>query len=550
MSRSGETGTNDVTYSSNAPFHKKSLSLARANFSMKRLPLGEQNFAKIRDLDMLYVDKTRHIWQFITEGSYNFLSRPRRFGKSLTLSTIQCIFEGKKELFEGLWIENNWDWSQKHPVIHLSFNVLDYKNDRLEEALDKFLEEQAHHFGVQLSDGTAKEKLRELILAVNALGAPVVLLVDEYDKPLIDYLDKAELEQAKTNRSILKNFYGSLKASEVRSALRFFLITGVSKFSQVSLFSDLNYLRDISFYSKFNALAGYTQEELIDNFEEYLLQLQEETIFSSREALVENIRQWYNGYSWNGVERVYNPFSILLLFDKLQFGGFWFKTGTPGFLIETLKDQNIYKVDEITVPETLFDSYDLENIDARVLMFQTGYLTVKRFDPQRQRYTLAYPNKEVEAALSNYLIGSLLNRMPADSLRPVELLEEGFLDNDMPKVIKVINSLLKDLPSHLLDDKTEHFYHALVHLHFRYLGFNMDSEVHTSDGRMDAVVQTASHVFIIEFKMNVPAQVALEQIQEKKYADKYRLTNKTILGVGISFDTEKKAVRDWVVEEV
>jgi hypothetical protein len=550
MSRSGETGTNDVTYSSNAPFHKKSLSLARANFSMKRLPLGEQNFAKIRDLDMLYVDKTRHIWQFITEGSYNFLSRPRRFGKSLTLSTIQCIFEGKKELFEGLWIENNWDWSQKHPVIHLSFNVLDYKNDRLEEALDKFLEEQAHHFGVQLSDGTAKEKLRELILAVNALGAPVVLLVDEYDKPLIDYLDKAELEQAKTNRSILKNFYGSLKASEVRSALRFFLITGVSKFSQVSLFSDLNYLIDLSLHSGINGLVGYTQEELLAYFEDHILALHQNHSHLSREELIEKIRVQYNGYSWDGVHKVYNPFLILLLFNNLDFGDFWFQTGTPTFLIKVLKEQQIYKVEDMVVPQILFSSYDLENLDARVLMFQTGYLTIKKKDRDRRRFTLGYPNQEVEEALSNYLIGSLLNRLPIDSLRPVELLEEGFLDNDMPKVIKVINSLLKDLPSHLLDDKTEHFYHALVHLHFRYLGFNMDSEVHTSDGRMDAVVQTASHVFIIEFKMNVPAQVALDQIQEKKYADKYRLTNKTILGVGISFDTEKKAVRDWVVEEV
>jgi hypothetical protein len=517
---------------------------------MKQLPIGEQNFEVIRSLDMLYVDKTKHIHDMLSGGRYNFLSRPRRFGKSLTLSTIQCIFEGKKELFEGLWIENNWDWAQKHPVIHLSFNFLDYKDNKLEVALIDFLDQQAERFGVTLKQPGAKGKLSELVLAVAQSNAPVVLLIDEYDKPLIDYLDKAEIEQAKSNRSILKNFYSSLKTSEVQASLRFFLITGVSKFSQVSLFSDLNYLRDISFHSKFNALVGYTQEELSANFEEYLLELQDQTTYQSREELIENIREWYNGYSWNGVGRVYNPFSILLLFDNLQFGGFWFRTGTPGFLIETLKEQNIYKVDEITVPETLFDSYDLENIDARVLMFQTGYLTVKHFDAQRQRYTLAYPNKEVEAALSNYLIGSLLNRMPADSLRPVELLEEGFLDNDIPKVITVINSLLKDLPSHLLDDKTEHFYHALVHLHFRYLGFNMDSEVHTSDGRMDAVVQTASHVFIIEFKMNVPAQVALDQIIEKKYADKYRMSNKTILGLGISFDTEKKAVKDWVVAVV
>jgi hypothetical protein len=517
---------------------------------MKQLPVGEQNFAKIRNLDLLYVDKTEQIWHLLKGSSYNFLSRPRRFGKSLTLSTIQHIFEGRKELFQGLWIEDQWDWTMKNPVIHLSFNVLNYRNNQLEEALCRFLDKQALRFGIKLNEYTAKEKLSELILAVSELGAQVVLLIDEYDKPLIDYLDKAELEQAKINRSILKNFYGSLKSGEVQLALRFFLITGVSKFSQVSLFSDLNYLRDISFHPKFNTLVGYTQQELNANFEAYLGALQEEFPHYAPNALLEKIKVRYNGYSWNGKDRVYNPFSILLLFEHLQFGDFWFQTGTPGFLIQVLKEQEIYKVDEIQVPEVLFNSYDLENLDARILMFQTGYLTVKHLDPEYRRFTLAYPNQEVEEALNNYLIGSLLNRMPADSLRPVVLLEEGFKNNDLPKVITVINSLLKDIPSNLLDDKTEHFYHALVHLHFRYLGFTMDSEVHTSDGRMDAVVQTASHVYIIEFKMNVPAQVALDQIRDKKYADKYRLSNKTILGLGISFDTEKKAVKDWVVEAV
>jgi hypothetical protein len=517
---------------------------------MKQLPVGEQNFELIRSLDMLYVDKTKQIRDMLKGSRYNFLSRPRRFGKSLTLSTIQHIFEGRKELFQGLWIEDQWDWTIKNPVIHLSFNVLNYRNNQLEEALCRFLDKQALRFGIKLNEYTAKEKLSELILAVNELGAQVVLLIDEYDKPLIDYLDKAELEQAKINRSILKNFYGSLKSGEVQLALRFFLITGVSKFSQVSLFSDLNYLTDLSFDTSINTLVGYTQEELLAYFEEHLLALNQSYSHLSWTEMIERIRVQYNGYSWDGVQKVYNPFLILLLCKHLRFGNFWFQTGTPTFLIQTLKEQHIYKIEDMQVPEILFNSYDLENLDARILMFQTGYLTVKKIDLDRRRFTLGYPNQEVEEALSNYLIGSLLNRLPADALRPVELLEEGFLNNDMPKVITVINSLLKDIPSNLLDDKTEHFYHALVHLHFRYLGFNMDSEVHTSDGRMDAVVQTASHVYIIEFKMNVPAQVALDQIRDKKYADKYRLSNKTILGLGISFDTEKKAVKDWIVEGV
>ena len=517
---------------------------------LQQLPIGEQNFANLRQLNMLYVDKTESIFQLLHGSRYNFLSRPRRFGKSLTLSTIRNIFEGKKELFKGLWIEDQWDWSEQHPVVHLSFNQLDYQKLGLEQALLQFLEERASESGLILKKQTVKEKLRELIIELARQQASVVFLIDEYDKPLIDYLNKNELPIAKENRSILKNFYSGLKDDAAQAALRFFLITGVSKFSQVSLFSDLNYLSDISLNSKYNTLVGYTQQELLQNFEDYLQLLQHKMGNVDRPALLERIRRWYNGYSWDGTERVYNPFSILLLFENLSFGDFWFKSGTPAFLINLLKEQELYVVDDMRVSGILFDSYDLENMDARALMFQTGYLTVKQYDPYRNRYTLGYPNREVEEAMSNYLIGSLLNRMPVDALRPVELLEDGFLQNDLPKVITVINSLLKDLPSHLLDDKTEHFYHALIHLHFRYLGLYLESEVHTSDGRMDAVVQTPTHVYIIEFKLNVDAKLALAQIVEKQYAEKYRLTSKTIVGLGISFDTSKKAVKDWLNKEI
>lgn len=512
---------------------------------MQKLPIGEQNFANLRQLDMLYVDKTESIYKLLQGSRYNFLSRPRRFGKSLTLSTIRNIFQGEKGLFKGLWIENQWDWSEKHPVVHLSFNQLDYHKLGLEQALIQFLDERAAESGLMLKGQTVKEKLKELILALAQQQATVVFLIDEYDKPLIDYLNKNELYQAKENRTILKNFYSGLKDDAAQAALRFFLITGVSKFSQVSLFSDLNYLSDRTLDASLGALVGYTQEELELNFADYLIDLNQSFPGLSRPALLDHIRNWYNGYSWDAIVRVYNPFSILLLFQQQQFGDFWFKSGTPTFLIDLIKEQGFYELGDMSIHGTIFDSYDLENMDARALMFQTGYLTVKQVDRLRNRYVLGVPNREVEEALNNYLIGVLLNRMPADSVRPIELLQDGFLLNDLPKVITVINSLLKDLPSHLLDDKTEHFYHALVHLHFRYLGLYLESEVHTSDGRMDAVVQTPTHVYIIEFKLNTTAEVALDQIQEKQYADKYRLLHKTILGLGISFDTKAKRVQDW-----
>ena len=517
---------------------------------MQQLPIGEQNFAKLRKSNMLYVDKTEQIYRLLQGSSYNFLSRPRRFGKSLTLSTIRSIFQGEKELFKGLWIENQWDWSVKHPVVHLSFNQIGYAEIGLAAALTKALRQVADDFGVEVKSATPGLLLRELILATAAKHGTVVLLIDEYDKPLIDFLNKNDLSIAKENRATLKSFYSGLKDDAAQAALRFFLITGVSKFSQVSLFSDLNYLSDRTLDASLSALVGYTQEELEQNFTEYLADLNQSLPTLTRPALIEHIREWYNGYSWDAVVRVYNPFSILLLFQQRQFGDFWFKSGTPTFLINLIKEQGYYELGDLSIHGTIFDSYDLENMDARALMFQTGYLTVKQVDRLRNRYTLGVPNREVGEALNNYLIGALLNRMPADSLRPIELLQDGFLQNDLPKVITVINSLLKDLPSQLLDDKTEHFYHALVHLHFRYLGLYLDSEVHTSDGRMDAVVQTPTHVYIIEFKLNQDAEIALAQIVEKQYAEKYRLSQKKIIGLGISFDTIKKAVKDWVSKEV
>ncbi len=517
---------------------------------MQQLPVGEQNFELIRNSNMLYVDKTEQIHKLLSGGRYNFLSRPRRFGKSLTLSTIKNLFEGKKDLFKGLWIEDKWDWPQTHPVIYISFNVLDYGHLGLEQAICNFLDEQAQKFDLQLERTSAKSKLRELIIALSEQGPKAVILIDEYDKPIIDYLDKAELEQAKANRQVLKNFYSGLKDDAAQAALRFFLITGVSKFSQVSLFSDLNYLSDLTLNPRFGTLVGYTQEELLKNFEPHIEQLGQLFPGLSRTELIDKIKEWYNGYSWDGVKSVYNPFSILLLFENWLFADYWFKTGTPTFLIKQLKEQSIYRIDETRVPSSFFDSYDLENMEANALMFQTGYLTVKSYDPSRSRYLLGLPNREVEEALNNYLIANLLSRHPNESLRPVELLEDGFLQNDLPKVITVINSLLKDLPSHLSDDKGEHFYRALVHLHFRYLGLYLESEVHTSDGRMDVVVQTPSHVYIIEFKIDTSAQVAINQVIDKAYADKYRLLQKNILGVGISFDTEKKNVKDWASIEL
>ncbi len=518
--------------------------------ALQKLPIGEQSFPLIREQGLLYVDKTEHIHRLVTGSRYIFLSRPRRFGKSLTLSTIEALFSGERHLFEGLWVENQWDWSVKHPVVHLPVNKLDYQNKGLEKALIDFLDDRAKASGLVLAEVSSKSKLQELIAKLAAAEGPVVLLIDEYDKPLIDYLEKEDLPTAKEHRKILKTFYSGLKDQHSQEALRFFMITGVSKFSQVSIFSDLNYLNDLTLSDYCATLVGYTQEELETYFGEWLERLQQRFPDMNRQQLLDHIRMWYNGYSWDGRERVYNPFSILQLFDHRTFQDYWFKTGTPTFLIDQLKEQQVFTLNNLKVSETLMESFDLENLDVRALLFQTGYSTIRHIDTEWGIYTLDYPNREVEQAMHNHLIGALAGRRSADSLQPVVLLKEAFYKKDLARVVQVINTMLKDVPSLLLDQKNEHFYHALVHLLFRYLGLFIDSEVHTSDGRMDAVVQTPTDVFILEFKLNESADAALQQIRDKNYAEKYRLQAKPITGVGINFGSGRKDVEGWVAEGV
>ena len=516
---------------------------------MKKLPIGIQTFSEIRQGGYLYIDKTEQIHRLLDSGKYYFLSRPRRFGKSLTLSTIREIYEGNKALFEGLWIESKWDWSQVRPVVHIQFNEIGYNTGGLEAALHKTLDEQAARHGLTLTERTYDQKFRELIRELSSLKGKVVLLIDEYDKPLIDYLEKDQLPTAFEHQRILKNFYSIIKSAD--PYLEFLLITGVSKFSKVSVFSDLNNLNDITLNPRHATLVGYTQSELEAYFQEWIQNtLQEMPEEATATSLLAQIKEWYNGYTWNGRDYVYNPFSVLNFFASGVFQDYWFKTGTPSFLIHKIKEAGYFNLNNLKTSEQLFESYTLDNLDIRSLLFQTGYLTIKKIDWEFGLFELDYPNREVEQAMHNHLIGALLERSALDSSRPVVLLKEAFMKNDLARVVEIINALLKDVPSHLLDDKGEHFYHALVHLHFRYLGLFMQSEVHTSDGRMDAVVQTPTHIYLLEFKIDQRAEAALEQIRQKGYADKFRLENKPVVGVGINFDAVKKAVGGWVAEVV
>ena len=506
----------------------------------QKLPIGIQSFREIRKHQLLYVDKTEAIYRLTESGKYFFLSRPRRFGKSLTLSTLKELFTGQKELFDGLWIQNHWDWTQIHPVIHISFSSIGYKTMGLETALNTILDKEASRFGLELTSNNYDQKFKELIEKLSTKNK-VVLLIDEYDKPIIDYLN--DLPQAESHQQILKSFYSILKDSD--DYIRFLMITGVSKFSKVSIFSELNNLTDLTIHPKFTTLVGYTQAELEHYFEEGFQELRG-ILAPTTTELLQLVKDWYNGYSWDGKNFVYNPFSILSFFGAGEFQNFWFSTGTPTFLIDLLKKRNIYNLGATEVGQAAFDSFDIKNIETYSLLFQTGYLTIKRVEPFGL-YVLDFPNREVKDSMLQYLVAGFNYGSYAQTTPIVLKLRKAFLENDYHKIITIINSLFKSIPSHIFIKEKEAYYHSVVFLVFQYLGQFIEAEVNTSDGRIDAVVQTDTHVYILEFKLDESAEEAIQQIQEKGYGEKYQSLEKQIVSFGINFSSTTKSVEGWKV---
>ena len=508
----------------------------------QKLPIGIQSFGEIRRNNYLYVDKTQDLFRLVESGKYFFLSRPRRFGKSLTISTIKELFLGNRELFQGLWVEDQWNWEEQHPVVHIGFSSIGYKELGLEKAIEIRLKEIASEYGLTLQKEGVSQQFEELIKLLSTQNQ-TVLLIDEYDKPIIDYLD--DIPQAKKHQKILKSFYSVIKDSD--EYIRFLLITGVSKFSKVSIFSELNNLKDLTIHPKFATLVGYTQAELEDYFEEGVEELSEEQGWGKRE-LLDLIKEWYNGYSWDGKHFLYNPFSILSYFDSGQFQNFWFSTGTPTFLIQQLTSQKFYQVGKAEVGQVAFESFDFENIDLYSLLFQTGYLTIKSREPFGL-YVLDYPNREVKDSMLQYLVAGF-NHGSYTQTTPIVLhLRTAFLNHDLDKVISIINGLFKSIPSHIFIKEKEAYYHSVVYLVFQYLGQFIDAEINTSDGRIDAVVQTDTHVYVIEFKLDESAEAALKQIKQKGYAAKYNNVDREVLAVGINFSSTAKSVEGWKVEK-
>jgi len=515
---------------------------------IKNLPVGIQTFSKLIRGNYLYVDKTGKIYDLLKGGGqYYFLSRPRRFGKSLLISTLKELFSGNREFFKGLWIYDKIDW-ETYPVIHIDFSKIRYKTpDILEESLKKKIRKIAADYNVTLDDDVNyKEGFGELIEGLSK-KAGVVILIDEYDKPIIDKLDDPEI--AMGNRNVLKEFYGLIKASD--EFTRFAFITGVSKFSKVSVFSDLNNLNDISLDGKYADLLGYTQEELLHYFGDRVDRL---VRGGSKEEWVESIRAWYNGYSWDGEHFVYNPHSVLNLFEKGRFDNYWFASATPTFLIRQMRKHGtpVEKLENYEADGSIFESYDVDRMNVPALLFQTGYLTIKRIEEMsltQRMYYFSYPNMEVKESFLKHLFsefsGTVTDQVAGLILRLIETLNTG----DLERFFEAVKSVYASIPYNIFVEEREGYYHTVIYLILKLIGINVKSEVQTNLGRIDAVVETEGRIYIMEFKVGT-AEEALTQVKERKYHEKYLISEKAVTLIGIGFDKSQRNLRDYKIEEL
>ena len=507
---------------------------------MKQLPLGIQSFEKLINGDNLYVDKTALISDIVNNFHYVFLSRPRRFGKSLLISVIEEYFKGNRELFNGLSIYSDASWVS-HPVIRLDFSNMSTEDEsRFRATFKRRLESIASHYEIELSVDNEAEYFSSLIEALSKKsGKGVVILIDEYDKPITDHLDDVPL--ADRLRDFLKSIFVRFKGND--EYIRFVFITGVSKFAKVSLFSGMNQISDISMYEKYSTLLGYTEAELRHYFSEHIRLLAKKKEMPEDELLSE-IKHWYNGYSWDAENRVYNPYSILNLFQSMRFDNYWFSTGTPAHLVKVMRGIN-FDVKQLQNAEAnilTFDSSNLENIDPVNLLFQTGYLTIseRRNLYQIEEYLLNFPNFEVETSFYSYLLGEISKTQAYEALSIALKLRAALDSGDQKSFESLLTTLFAQIPSNLFIEE-ERFFHSLFIMIMYLSGIEIESEVNTNIGRIDGVIEFEDKIYIAEFKYNSPPEDGLKQIVKKKYYEKYLAKTKpvTLLGVGFTRESVK-----------
>ncbi|MEN9865012.1 MAG: hypothetical protein RL748_602 [Pseudomonadota bacterium] len=504
----------------------------------KKLPIGIQSFAKLREGGFYYVDKTGFALRLASGAGYYFLSRPRRFGKSLFLDTLKELFEGNQPLFTGLAIHDHWDWSQRFSVIRLSFAgaVLEDKAD-LRQLLSQQLEDYERQFGLPARYPDNRGRLADLIKRLHQQsGQRVVVLVDEYDKPILDRID--DPATARAMREELKNIYSVIKNEDAH--IRFAFLTGVTKFSKVSLFSGLNNLEDITLDPAYSALCGYTEQDL-------------NTVFAAELPGLDQaqMRNWYNGYNWLG-QAVYNPFDLLLLFQQRKFKSWWFETGTPAFLLKLMAETGFFtpRLATLRTNEALISTFDIEQIGTEALLFQCGYLTILRSEetvPGMTRYILGYPNREVESSLNASLLASYTGE-PAQNEQHRAELADLLLAQDIAGLRLKFHAFFGSIPHHWYTNNSiaqyEGFYASVFYSYFAALGFDVRVEDATNHGRIDMTVKLPERIYLFEFKVVelVPDGRALQQLKDKAYADKYKSEGLPIVLIGVEFSREARNV--------
>ena len=514
--------------------------------SSRLYPIGIQNFEKIRKEGYLYIDKTALIHQMVTTGSYYFLSRPRRFGKSLLVSTIEAYFQGKKDLFEGLAmaaLEKEW---LEHPIFHLDLNISKYASATdLVDILDRNVAAWEELYGNDPAERSLPLRFAGVILrAYKRTGRRVVILVDEYDKPLLQTLHDEALQEEM--RSTLKPFYGVLKTMD--GCIRFALLTGVTKFGKVSVFSDLNNLEDISMLNAYADICGVTDVEIRGELKEDVQALAD-ALGLEYEAALARLKENYDGYHFTpNAPGVYNPFSLLNTFKNRQFGDYWFETGTPTYLVELLKrtKYDLYDMAHTETSADVLNSIDATSYNPIPVIYQSGYLTIKDYDSRFGYYTLGFPNREVEEGFVKYLLPFYANVNATKSAfeigRFVQSVERGDVDNFLER----LQSFFADTPYELARDLELHYQNVLF-IVFRLVGLYTQVEYHTNRGRIDLVLKTDRYIYIMEFKLDGTAEEALRQIDDKGYAEPFAHDGREIIKVGVNFSSSVKNIERWVV---
>lgn len=511
-------------------------------------PIGIQNFEKIRKEGFLYIDKTELLYQLVKTGSYYFLSRPRRFGKSLLLSTLEAYFMGKKELFEGLAIEKlEKDWIQ-HPVLHMDLNAEKFDSiEKLPLILERHLNLWEDTWGKDVREKTLSDRfVGSIRRAAEKSGQPVVILIDEYDKPMLQTLENEELQQE--YRNTLKAFYGVMKSMD--GYIKFAFLTGVTKFGKVSVFSDLNNLDDISMRKPYVSICGINEDELQRYFDTDIQELAA-SLHISREETCAELKVCYDGYHFvPDSPGIYNPFSLLNTFKYMQFGSYWFETGTPTYLVMLLKhsNYNLYNMAHTETDADVLNSIDSTSTNPIPVIYQSGYLTIKDYDRRFGVYQLGFPNREVEEGFMKYLLPFYADTNKVEAPFLITQFVREVENGDYDAFFHRLQSLFADTPYELIRDQELHYQNVLF-IVFKLIGFYVKAEYHTSEGRIDLLLQTDRFIYLMEFKLNGTADEALHQIEEKGYARPFASDPRKLFKIGVNFSAKTRNIETWKVVE-